>query len=120
MKAPIHVSPAPVINSVTWADGKTPILLAGVPGTIRIYGQNFGATAGNLGFCPAGASPCVFPVALCDGPPSGSGCGTWSFNTWQDNFIDAQVTLPPDAGTDLNWDVFVISDAWISGDLLSH
>jgi len=68
----------------------------------------------------------VIPIALCDGPPSGAGCGTWSFNNngtyapWQDNFIEAQVTLPPDAGTDLNWDVFVISDAWISGEAAAN
>ena len=49
VKAPIHVSPAPVINSVTGADGNPVVLQGGVTGTIRIYGQNFGTITGNIG-----------------------------------------------------------------------
>ena len=51
---PITVSPAPVITAITEADGNHPVLQAGVPGILRIYGQNFGTTADIIQRLPGG------------------------------------------------------------------
>jgi len=106
-------SPAPLIYSVTDLQGnQNPTIYPGVPTTFIITGEYFGGTQGNLGFCPDGANPCVIPGNLCNLPP-GAICSTLSFLQWSDGLIEATVTLSSAASG--AWDVYVISNNWITG-----
>jgi hypothetical protein len=89
-------------------------LFGGVEGRIIIHGSHFGSTAGLLAFCKYGTTPyCTLPP---DATPIG-GQGfvilIYSFNSWTDSLIDANVTLPTNAiGL---WQVMVYSVPILGG-----
>jgi hypothetical protein len=105
----VTISPAPVIYSVTDAAGNpNPVVYSGVPTTLIINGAYFGTTQGGIGTCPDGASPCIVPPSLCN--PS---CGSYTIVSWNDAWIEVVLTVPPGAGGE--WDTYVMSVAWITG-----
>jgi len=117
---PVTVSPAPVIFTVTdLEENPNPVVYAGVPTTVLIDGEYFGATAGNLGLCLSGANPCIFPsgTVACNLPPVAV-CSTISFQQWSDGLIEATITLP--SGASGTWDLYVISNAWIAAAAAAH